>query len=302
MQLNRTLPSRHGQKWGTLPRDLSTNTIHGQAATPESSTYPQRDSLASREETGGNAPGARPRPEYIPPTERADRIWHRVLGIGLFIALLIHAALLVSLRTSDLPPMTLSAAGPQAGDYRAAAGGGGGMEAVQIRVQEEQAPSEEVIPEPVPVPEIEIEIEPVPQPEPAPSQVPQVAITAPGQGTAGQGAGEGETEGPGLADGRGHGGGGTDAEGASGMIAPRPRGLFLPPQGVPSDAKGREITVYVFVTDQGRVVPDSTRIHPATRDARFNRRLRDQASEWVFEPARRGGRTVSAWFQYGLIL
>jgi hypothetical protein len=285
-----------------LAGESSTNTIHIQAALPEPLTRHPEKSLASREETGRKAAGEQPRPGYVPPTERGDRIWHRFLGLGLLLAVLIHAALLLSFRTTYLPPMTLSAAGPQAGDFRAAAGGGGGMEAIQIRVQEEQAVTEEAVPDVVEVPDVEVEIEPVPQPDPSPSRVPEVAITAPGQGTAGQGAGEGESTGPGLADGRGQGGGGTDAEGSSGLIAPRPRGLFLPPQGVPSEAKGREITVYVFVTDQGRVVPDSTRIHPPTRDARFNRRLRDQASEWVFEPARRGSRTVAAWFQYGLIL
>jgi periplasmic protein TonB len=246
--------------------------------------------------------GTRRGPGWVPPTERADRKWHRALGLALLFAILVHAAILLSVRSSNLPPMTLSAAGPQAGDYRAAAGGGGGMEMVQVRVQEEQAPSEEAVPEPVPVPEVEVEIEPVPQPEPSPSRIPEVAISTPGFGTAGDGGARGEATGPGLADGRGQGGGGTDAEGASGVIAPVPRGMFLPPQGVPSDAKGREITVYVFVTAQGRVVSDSTRIHPATRDARFNRRLRDQAAEWVFEPARRGGQAVAAWFQYGLTL
>jgi hypothetical protein len=234
-------------------------------------------------------------------TERADRRWHRMLALGLLFAVAFHALILLSAREATLPSMSMSAAGPQAGDYRAAAGGGG-MEMVQFRVQQERAPAEEAVPEPVPVPEVEVVIEPVPQPEPSLVRSPEVSIATPGQGTTGEGPGRGETVGPGLADGRGQGGGGTEGEGASGLVAPMPRGLFLPPQGVPADAKGREITVYVFVSPQGRVVADSTRIHPPTRDARFNRRLRDQAAEWVFEPARRGGQAVAAWFQYGLIL
>jgi hypothetical protein len=259
-----------------------------------------KDVLADKEkdtEAAGRPPGG-----WMPPTERADRIWHRVLGLALLLALIVHAAILLSMRSTSLPQMATSAAGPPMGDFRAAAGGGGGMEMVQVRVQEEQATSEEAVPEPVPVPEVEIEVEPVPQPDPTPTRAPDVAIATPGVGTAGEGAGRGETTGPGLADGRGQGGGGGDAEGAAGMVAPVPRGLFLPPQGVPSDARGREITVFVFVNSQGRVISDSTRIQPPTRDARFNRRLRDQASEWVFEPARRGGQAVPAWFQYGLTL
>jgi hypothetical protein len=246
------------------------------------------------------APG--PRRAWAPPTERADRRWHRALAAGVLLAVLVHAAFLISARTTRLPPSPLSAAGPQMGDFRAAAGGGGGMEMVQVRAQEQRAPVEEAVPEPVPVPEVEIEVEPIPEPDPAPVRVPEVAIVTPGLGTAGEGIGQGELVGPGLVDGRGAGGGGTEAEGYSGLIAPVPRGLFLPPQGVPSDAKGREITVYVFVSEAGRVVSDSTRIHPPTRDSRFNRRLRDQAAEWVFEPARRSGHPVSAWFQYGLTL
>lgn len=249
-------------------------------------------------------PDARRPASWRPPTARADRVWHRLLGVGLLLAVAVHAALLLSMRSTALPPATLSAAGPRAGDYRAAAGGGGGMEMVQVRVEEQRAPAEEAVPEPVPVPEVEIEVEPVPEPEPDPSlsRLPEVSIAAPGPGVAGVGAGTGEATGPGLADGRGQGGGGSDAEGASGLTAPVPRGLFLPPQGVPSNAKGREITVYVFVNAQGRVIADSTRIHPATRDSRFNRRLREQAAEWVFEPARRGSQTTAAWFQYGLTL
>jgi outer membrane biosynthesis protein TonB len=254
-----------------------------------------------RSKNGEHRAGERPG-ERAQATERADRRWHRALALGLLLAIGIHLALLLSVRSTNLPQMSLSAAGPQLGDYRAAEGGGGGMEMVQVRVQEQQAPAEEAVPEPVPVPDVEIVVEPIPEPEPAPVDIPQVAIATPGLGTLGEGAGRGEITGPGLADGAGQGGGGSEAEGASGLIAPVPRGLFLPPQGIPSDARGREITVYVFVSAQGRVVPDSTRIHPATRDARFNRRLRDQAAEWVFEPARRGGRTVSAWFQYGLTL
>jgi hypothetical protein len=240
---------------------------------------------------------------WVPPTERADRRWHRALRLGLGLAVLAHLAVLITARNTELPPMVMSAAGPQAGDYRAAEGGGGGLEMVRVRERQEQvAAEEEAVPEPVPVPEVEIEVDPVPEPEPLPDRMPAVAITAPGLGDRGVGEGRADAAGPGLADGRGQGGGGSEAEGSSGLMAPVPRGLFLPPQGVPSDAKGREITVYVFVTAQGRVVSDSTRIHPPTRDSRFNRRLRDQAAEWVFEPARRGGQAVSAWFQYGLTL
>jgi hypothetical protein len=224
--------------------------------------------------------------EWTPPTERADRRWNRAMRAALGLAIALHLLILVSMRESTLPQVSMSAAGPQVGDYRAAEGGGGGMEMLRVRERVEAAtPEEEPVPEVEPVPDVEVEIEPVPEPEPLADRIPEVAITAPGLGDRGVGEGTADRTGPGRDDGRGQGGGGTEMEGASGLAAPVPRGLFLPPQGVPSDARGREITVYVFVTAHGRVVSDSTRIHPPTRDSRFNRRLRDQAAEWVFEPA-----------------
>lgn len=62
--------------------------------------------------------------------------------------------------------------------------------------------------------------------------------------------------------------------------------------------KGREVEVWVFVDERGRVVPDSTRLEPPTSDRDFNRRLIREASQWVFEPARQGGKPVASWFPY----
>jgi outer membrane biosynthesis protein TonB len=66
--------------------------------------------------------------------------------------------------------------------------------------------------------------------------------------------------------------------------------------------RGKEIDVWVFVTMKGDVVPDSTRIAPPSGDRKFDERLRKQASEWVFEPAKKEGRAISEWFRYTLIL
>ncbi|NIP60097.1 MAG: hypothetical protein GWM92_17380, partial [Gemmatimonadetes bacterium] len=61
---------------------------------------------------------------------------------------------------------------------------------------------------------------------------------------------------------------------------------------------GTEVQVWVFVDERGRVVPDSTRLRPPTDDRAFNRRLVEEAAQWVFEPARQGGEAVAAWFPY----
>ena len=62
--------------------------------------------------------------------------------------------------------------------------------------------------------------------------------------------------------------------------------------------RGSEIEVWVFVSEVGRVVADSTQLRPPTSDGRFNDLLVREAAQWVFEPAREGGVPVAAWFPY----
>jgi hypothetical protein len=257
-----------------------------------------------RDHVAGSEPRrARASALYVPASERADRTWNRALAIGLIAAVMIHLAILLSSRTRWTPSPPFAAAGPQASDTRAAAGGGGGMEVVRVRVQEERVVAEEPTPTPVPVPDVpEMEVEIPPQPEPTTIEVPELAGALPGQGELGQGPAVGDLAAPGSASGTGLGSGGADAEGASGMLAPVPRGMILPPADRPRNVRGREVTVWVFVTETGRVLPDSTRLEPPTPDAGYNRRLRQSASEWSFEPARSTGRPVAAWYPYEIEL
>jgi hypothetical protein len=235
-------------------------------------------------------------------TERADARWHRALGLSLLIALILHLAILISIRSTPLPRSPFSAAGPNRGDYTAAAGGGGGLTMIEIR--EPSAPLPEPVPVPVPVPE------PIPEPEVDPEttepaeieEEDEVAVTLPGLGQDGTGGEAGTDAGPGTATGTGEGGGGTEDSGDSGMIAPRPRGILIPPAGRPASARGQEITVWVFVAPNGRVLADSTRLDPPTSDGRYNNRLRQTVSDWVFEPARRAGQAVAAWYPFQIIL
>jgi hypothetical protein len=233
-------------------------------------------------------------------SERGDRAWGRVLRIGLLIAVLIHVAILLSSRTSGVMLSPFAAAGPDAGDYRAAAGGGGGMEAVEFRVQRSQP--EAVTPIPVPAVEAPVVVEPEPVREPVVEPGPPVALSMPGLGEVSDGGDRGTSTGPGSATGTGQGGGGTEEEGSSAILAPVPRGMILPPADRPRGVRGREVTVWVFVTDQGRVVADSTRLEPPTSDSGYNRRLKRSAAEWSFDPARKSGRAVAAWYPYQIIL
>ena len=178
------------------------------------------------------------------------------------------------------------------GDIRAAAGGG--LEAIQLstprRVLEPPAP----IPEPTP----DVTENPIPEPELAQEDVPAIALdeelAAPGS--------EGPAEGPGLVEGVGDGDGGTEAEGRFRVVPPRPKGMILPPSDRPDDVRGKEIDVWVFVAATGDVIADSTRLDPSTGDRGFDRRLREHASGWVFEAARKDGRPVAEWFRYTIIM
>jgi periplasmic protein TonB len=237
-----------------------------------------------------------------PQARRTDQLdaAHRDTMRWAFVAsILCHILILlffVSYR--PIPPSPFSAAGPRTGSDRAAAGGGG-MQVVAIRTAD------------VAVESVETEVvEPVPEPEPTPDVVerdvpePQsmtlAMSSAEAIGTAG--SSRGDRPGPGIEAGTGTGDGGTADEGLFRVVAPTPRGLILPPSDRPNRVRGREIGVWVFVTAQGRVVSDSTRLEPGTGDSRFDSRLRDQAAQWRFEPARRGGQAVAEWFRYVLIL
>lgn len=235
--------------------------------------------------------------------------YRRHVRWGIVASVLFHAALLFGIRDElGVPPSPFAAAGPRAGDDRAAAGGGGGMRAIQIRVPETAA-EQPAPPDPLAVPIPEPVVPPEPEPTIAPPKVEPIAAPEPVLGTttatgegAGQGEGKGAVEGPGIEGGTGRGDGGSGAAGRFRVVPPAPRGLILPPSDRPRKVRGKEVAVWVFVTAKGRVVGDSTRLDPGTGDRKFDSRLRKQAGEWVFEPARKDGKPVPEWFRYVLVL
>jgi hypothetical protein len=72
--------------------------------------------------------------------------------------------------------------------------------------------------------------------------------------------------------------------------------MIIPPAN--KNLKGTMVEVWVFVDERGRVVADSTRLNPPTKDRGFNERLIREASEWVFRPATQAGQAVASWFPY----
>lgn len=218
---------------------------------------------------------------------RADerRIWRMAFLISLALHLLIF---LVGPRGS-VPISPFAAAGPRAADSEAAEGA---MESVALR----SAPPDAL--RPITIPQVEV---PMPEPEELdPESTLDVELTEPERPDPGEGSTEGrdpDEEGDaGLPDATGEGDAGTVAEGRSRVVPPTPRGMIMPPTN--RDLRGTEVEIWVFVNERGRVVPDSTRLEPPTRDRRYNEELIRQAAEWVFEPARREGEPVAAWFPY----
>lgn len=217
-----------------------------------------------------------------PPTLKRRRQRERVVWrAGLAVSLVIHLAVFILWRGAVIPVASTSAAGPEQGDDRAAAGA---MQAMNIRA----APETPVVPPPVPIAvetTVEIvEFEDEPQVDPADLLGDQPGLE----------------ELPGVEAGTGGGDRGDAESGAAGMQPPSPQGMIMPPAN--KNLRGTEVQVWVFVDQAGRVVADSTRLDPPTRDGDFNRRLIREASEWVFRPATRDGSPVSAWFPYRIIM
>jgi hypothetical protein len=202
------------------------------------------------------------------------RVWKRAIAASVVF----HVLVFFLWRYTPIPESPFAAAGPRAGDNLAAAGGG--MQALNVRTP----PPIPITPPLVPLPSV-ADLEPV-------DIEPDVRVDA----SALMGEGPGEIEGPGLVEGTGRGDGGTAEEGRFRVVPPTPRGMILPPTN--SDLKGRQVEVWVFVNEQGRVVSDSTRLNPPTPDRSYNRRLIEEAAQWVFRPATQGGKAVASWFPY----
>lgn len=207
---------------------------------------------------------------------RDRRLWASALAASLVL----HLLVLLSGGRRPIPLASFAAAGPRAGDDRAAAGG---MEALNVRVP----PRPPVTPPAIPV-EVTVEIEPL---DLDPDVTFDLASALGEPGPPGP---------PGLADGDGEGDGGDARDGLRRVLPPTPRGMIIPPAN--KDLRGVEIEVWVFVDEHGRVVPDSTRLNPPTRNRGFNRQLIREAAQWVFRPGTLDGEPVAAWFFYMILM
>lgn len=208
---------------------------------------------------------------------RERSVWRQ----GLIASVLLHLLVFLGWQGSVIPPSPFAAAGPRAGDNRAAAGG---MQAINVPTPV----TRRVVPPPTPI-EVAVEVEPVEFEQEVELDPSSVLGEKPGLDA-----------GPGMEDGTGEGDGGNADEGRFRHQPPSPRGLIMPPAN--DDLRGVELQVWVFVDQRGRVVPDSTRLDPPTRDGGYNRRLIREASEWVFRPAVKDGQPIASWFPYRITM
>ena len=204
---------------------------------------------------------------------RERSIWRTAL----LVSALLHLLIFVGWRGTVIPESPFAAAGPRAGDNRAAQGS---LQAMNMRVP----PSRPIVPPPIPIPTLDqvevVEFEPDVDMDPA-------SVLGERPGT---------DEGPGTETGTGAGDGGTAEEGFFRLQPPSPRGMIIPPTN--RDLRGTTVQVWVFVDERGQVVADSTRLEPPTRDRDFNRQLIREAAEWIFRPAQKEGQAVASWYPY----
>ncbi len=214
----------------------------------------------------------------LPAAERRKRE-RRLWRTGFVVSLLVHLTVFLLWRHEPVFLSPFAAAGPRAGDDRAAQGS---MQAMNLSSK----PPGPIVPPSVPLPQVVAEVDAqtldLEMDRARPSGL--EGLTDPG------------LDAPGLENGQGKGDGGNAAEGRFRMVPPSPRGMIIPPAN--KKLKGQQVEVWVFVNEKGKVVPDSTRLRPPTSDKDFNQRLIREAAEWVFQPAMKGGKPVATWFPY----
>ena len=207
------------------------------------------------------------------------KVWRIALLLSLFLHLLF---LILSYQSAErLTPY--AAAGPASGSPLAASAGGG-MRAMVLR-----QPQEVTIP---PRPEVPV-IDPVPIEL---QEEPQLAFNEIELRDPGEGQREGPESGSGLPGGEGGGDAGNARTGLRRLIPPTPRGVIFAPLDRPAAVRGRDVTVWVFISEAGAV--DSVRLEPPTPNGGYNADLMREARDWVFEPAVRAGRPVATWWSY----
>lgn len=219
------------------------------------------------------------------PSRRNSARQRKALWTGLAISAAFHALLLFGWRAPSPDGTGSLAAGPRAGDYRAAVGGGE-MTALAIA-----APRPiEVPPPPQSRPRIRDPELFVPEPE-------RYVIAASLSGPTGGAPAEGRA-GQGLPGVDGAGDGGTERAGRDRRSPPTPRSI-TPRWDPPRELRGQRVTLRVHVNALGEPTGE-IEIQPRIADSGFEKQLRRDVLAMDFLPARRDGRAVADWAELTL--
>lgn len=221
----------------------------------------------------------------VAPSRRNTIRYRRALWTGLAISAAFHGLLLFGWRSPSLDGPGSLAAGPRAGDYRAAAGGG---EMVALAIA---APRPIEVPAPPQTrPQIRDPDLRVPEPE---QHIVAASLSGPSGGT----PGDGHT-GPGLPGVDGAGDGGTERTGRDRRTFPTPRSI-IPRWDPPKELRGQSVTLRVRVDSRGEPTGE-IEIEPRIADARFEKQLRRDVLAMDFLPGRQDGRPVADWAELTL--
>lgn len=219
------------------------------------------------------------------PSRRNSARQRKALWTGLAISAAVHALLLFGWRAPAVDGSGSLAAGPRAGDYRAAEGGGE-MTALAIAA-----------PRPIEVPAPPQTRPQIRDPELRVTEPERQVITASFSGPVGGTPDEGRA-GPGLPGVDGAGDGGSDRAGRDRRSPPTPRSI-TPRWDPPQELRGHRVTLRVHVDARGEPTGE-IEIQPRIADSGFEKQLRRDVLAMDFLPARREGRPVADWAELTL--
>lgn len=218
--------------------------------------------------------------------------------------------------------LTEGAGGP--GPAGGGGGGRGGSVVIPERIQRMQMPAApkppstpSVLPPLVPVPEVKKpeETKKVETPAAETPAAPAATESAVAAATPAPGAGAGTGSDPGPGNGPGTGGGtgsgtGTGTGSATGpgtgggnasIYPPRPRALFVPPNGTPRRLRGKTIIIELDVDETGKVL--AAEFSPRSGDGGYDEQFLASLREQRFRPAvRPDGQPVRFMYRYEILM
>lgn len=221
----------------------------------------------------------------LEPSRRNSARNRRALIVGFSLSALFHAVILFGWSSSDTELRGSLAAGPRAGDFRAAAGGG---EIIAIAI----APPRPIE---IPAPPAEVLLTDLDVVTDAPERsIQPVALAGPSGGA----TLISDQSGPGLIGADGRGDSGSNAEGSDRNSLAYPRSI-IPHWQPPDDMRGMSVTILVEVNARGEPT-GAIRFEPSIPNAGFEQKLRRDFLSMDYQPANRNGRAVADWAEMSL--